>query len=101
MKPGDQIHTPGIHVDQDADLIAGRRVIRLPGWRCRSEGTSTCPLSHAGYVVSGTIHADMDDGAALEAGPGEAYLISPGHVASVLGDEPLVTIEFEPDSFRI
>jgi hypothetical protein len=36
----------------------------------------------------------MEDGAELEIGPGQAYVIEPGHDAMVIGDEPVVAIEF-------
>jgi uncharacterized cupin superfamily protein len=36
-----------------------------------------------------------DDGTVLELGPGEAYVIEPGHDAEILGDEAFVGFEFE------
>jgi hypothetical protein len=36
----------------------------------------------------------MDDGTEGEAGPGDAAVIPPGHNAWVIGDEPVVTIDF-------
>jgi uncharacterized cupin superfamily protein len=36
-----------------------------------------------------------DDGTVLELGPGEAYVIEPGHDAEILGDEGFVGFEFE------
>ena len=38
----------------------------------------------------------MNDGRELELGPGDAHLVGPGHDAWVVGDEPLVTIDFIP-----
>jgi uncharacterized cupin superfamily protein len=37
-----------------------------------------------------------DDGTKLEIGPGEAYVIEPGHDAEIVGDERFVGYEFEP-----
>jgi hypothetical protein len=35
----------------------------------------------------------MDDGREKECGPGEAYVIPPGHDAWVVGDEPVVSVD--------
>jgi uncharacterized cupin superfamily protein len=37
-----------------------------------------------------------DDGTVLEIGPGEAYVIEPGHDAEVVGQAQFVAFEFEP-----
>ena len=55
----------------------------------------SCQAAHLGYVVSGRIHIVQDDGAESDVGPGEAYRLDPGHDAWVIGDEPLVALEFE------
>jgi hypothetical protein len=70
----------------------------MPG--CRSlqvtrPGQLLEPDTHLGYVVSGRIHIASTDGADLDLGPGDAYRIDPGHDAWVVGDEPLVALEFE------
>jgi quercetin dioxygenase-like cupin family protein len=49
---------------------------------------------HTGVVLSGRLHIRMDDGREAEAGAGEAVLITPGHDAWVLGDEPCVMIDW-------
>jgi hypothetical protein len=36
-----------------------------------------------------------DDGTEMEIGPGQTYVIEPGHDARVVGDEPMVGFEFE------
>jgi hypothetical protein len=41
------------------------------------------------------MHIEHEDGTALEIGPGEAYVIAPGHEAWVIGDEPFVGVEFK------
>jgi hypothetical protein len=38
----------------------------------------------------------LDDGRERDLGPGDAHVVSPGHDAWVLGDEPCVTIDFIP-----
>jgi len=39
-----------------------------------------------------------EDGSEAELGPGEAYVIEPGHDAWVVGDDRLVAFEFESRS---
>jgi hypothetical protein len=36
-----------------------------------------------------------DDGTVLELGPGDAYVIEPGHDAEILGDDRFIGFEFE------
>ncbi len=70
-----------------------------PGWRWSIHvapmmGTSSCPIRHLGYSVSGTVHVEMDDGATLDIGPDTVFDIPPGHDQWVIGDEPWVSIEW-------
>ena len=70
-----------------------------PGWRWSTDtgpllGTTSCPMRHLGYAMSGTMHVVMDDGQALDVGPGEVFDIPPGHDKWVVGDESWVTIEW-------
>jgi len=70
-----------------------------PGWKWSEcikpvVGTDSCQAEHLGYAVSGRIHITHNDGTELDIGPGEAYLIAPGHDAWVIGDEPFVGVEF-------
>ncbi len=70
-----------------------------PGWRWSETmgpmlGTTSCPMRHLGYTVSGSIRVVMDDGQALDIGPDEVFDIPPGHDKWVLGDEAWVTIEW-------
>jgi uncharacterized cupin superfamily protein len=46
-------------------------------------------------VHSGRIGIKHEDGTELEIGPGDAYVIEPGHDAWVVGDERFVGFEFE------
>lgn len=76
------------------------RITAQPGWRWSEcikpvVGTESCQAAHLGYVVSGRIHIAHTDGTETDLGAGEAYRIDPGHDAWVLGDEPLVALEFE------
>ena len=72
-----------------------------PGWRWSEcvkpvAGTESCQVHHIGVVHSGRLGVKHDDGTELEIGPGQAYVIEPGHDAWVVGDERFVAFEFEP-----
>jgi hypothetical protein len=87
-----------IDVVQLGDTEVGRFTFE-PGWKWSEcvkpvVGTDSCQAEHLGYVVSGRIHIAHDDGTEADLGPGDAYLIAPGHDAWVLGDEPFVGVEF-------
>jgi hypothetical protein len=74
-----------------------------PGWKWSEcvqpvAGTDRCQLRHVGVVDSGQLHVEHDDGSVGEVGPGDAYVIEPGHDAWVIGDEPFVGFEFESTS---
>ena len=76
----------------------GRAEFR-PGWKWSNDvkpiaGTDSCQAPHTGYVVSGRLHVKMDDGTEAEAGPGDAIVVSPGHDAWVVGDEPCVMLDW-------
>jgi hypothetical protein len=71
-----------------------------PGWKWSEcvkpvAGTDSCQVRHLGVVDSGRLHVVHEDGTEVDLGPGDAYLIEPGHDAWVLGDERFVGYEFE------
>jgi mannose-6-phosphate isomerase-like protein (cupin superfamily) len=79
------------------DFSASRLVFE-PGWRWSENvkpiaGTDSCQVLHTGYHVSGRLHVRMDDGTEEEFGPGDAYVIPPGHDAWVVGEEPVVSVD--------
>jgi len=82
--------------------IGGRMVGRgtfEPGWRWSQDvkpiaGTDSCQVSHLGYVVSGRMRVQMDDGGEMELSAGDVVAIPPGHDAEVVGDEPCVMLDF-------
>lgn len=81
------------------DTTVGRATFQ-PGWRWSEcikpvVGTESCQARHVGTVVSGRLHIVHEDGTEGEPGPGDAYVIEPGHDAWVVGDEPFVAFEFE------
>jgi hypothetical protein len=70
-----------------------------PGWRWSENlkpiaQTDSCQIAHLGYVVSGRMKIEMDDGGEAEMGPGDAVAIPPGHDAVVVSDEPCVFVDF-------
>jgi mannose-6-phosphate isomerase-like protein (cupin superfamily) len=71
-----------------------------PGWRWDEcvkpvAGTDSCQARHVGAVISGRLHVAHDDGSETDVGPGDAYVVEPQHNAWVVGDEPVVALEFE------
>lgn len=70
-----------------------------PGWRWSEHvkpiaGTDSCLVQHVGYVLSGRMKVVMDDGAAVEVGPGDAFVMPAGHDAWTVGSEPCVLLDF-------
>ena len=88
------------HIDlvELGELAIGRAVFE-PGWRWSKHvkpivGTESCQVHHVGYVVSGHLHIEMNDGASLDVMGGDAFEIPPGHDAWVIGDEPWVSVDW-------
>jgi mannose-6-phosphate isomerase-like protein (cupin superfamily) len=86
--------------------VGGTTAARLtmePGWTWSGcvqpvVGTESCEHRHVGVVQSGRMRVKHDDGTVLDVGPGDAYVIEPGHDAEILGDERFVCFEFQPES---
>lgn len=82
--------------------ISGTEIHRLvpePGWRWSNDGkpiaqTPSCEAPHFQYHVSGRLAILMDDGTELIAGPGDVTSLPSGHDARVLGDEPVVVVDW-------
>jgi hypothetical protein len=89
------------HGDMRVVNISGATIGRAvfnPGWKWSNDvkplaGTDSCEAPHTGYVISGRLHVKADDAAESEAGPGDAFVISPGQDAWVVGDEPCVLLD--------
>jgi hypothetical protein len=78
------------------------RVALQPGWKWSQSvkpiaKTDSCQAGHHGVVLSGRLHAVMDDGSETEFGPGDAYYIAPGHDAWVVGNEAYVGMDIAAD----
>jgi DNA-binding CsgD family transcriptional regulator len=82
------------------------RELSQPGWRWSKDikpivGTDLCRAFHQLFVVSGHLHVEMEDGAELDIGAGDAAVIPPGHDAWVVGDEPCDQLDFSPDYVQL
>jgi hypothetical protein len=70
-----------------------------PGWRWSQDvkpvvKTDSCQINHLFYLISGKLHAKMNDGKEMEFNPGDMGLVPPGHDGwTVGGDEPAVWLE--------
>jgi hypothetical protein len=56
--------------------------------------TSSCEAPHFQYHVSGKLGIRMDDGTEIVAGPGDITSLPKGHDAWVIGDEPVVVVDW-------
>jgi ketosteroid isomerase-like protein len=76
-----------------------------PGWRFSVDigpvvGTMSCQTRHLGYVLSGRMHVQMDDGTDVEIGPGDLFDLPAGHDAWVTGDEACLMVDTSPEATR-
>ena len=98
----DEKRTPDkttLHVVDLGSAKAARLEAR-PGWRWSEcikpvVGGDSCQARHVGVVTSGRMHVAHDDGTEGEIGPGDAYIIEPGHDAWVVGDDVFTGYEFD------
>src|SRR5215211_6638085 len=98
----DETRTPDKTTVELVNLAGGQigRYTFQPGWRWSEcikpvVGTDSCQAHHIGLLVSGTMHVIHDDGSESDVSPGDAYEITSGHDAWVVGDEPVVGFEFD------
>lgn len=80
-------------------VVVGRATLE-PGWRWSESvqpiaRTDSCEAPHFQYHVSGVIRIRMDDGTEFECHPGDVSLLASGHDAWVVGDEPVVVVDFQ------
>lgn len=71
-----------------------------PGWKWSQHvkpiaNTASCQAAHTCYFIAGRMHVVMDDGQALEYGPGDFAVMPPGHDAWIVGEEPCVVIDWQ------
>jgi len=81
------------------ETTVGRAVFQ-PGWRWSTHvkpiaKTKSCEAPHLQYQVSGILHVLMDDGTERDLKAGDVALIPPGHDGWVVGNEPVVAVDFQ------
>jgi hypothetical protein len=82
--------------------IGGGAVGRLtfePGWRWSEHvkpiaGTDLCEAPHFQYHISGVLHVVQADGVEIDARPGDVTALPSGHDAWVVGNEPVVVVDW-------
>jgi hypothetical protein len=87
-----------------AEIVAvgGAEVGRLifePGWRWSTDvqplaKTASCEAPHFQYHVAGKLGIRMDDGTEFVATSGDITSLPRGHDAWVIGDEPVVVVDW-------
>lgn len=75
-----------------------QKVTAEPGWKWSEHlkpvvKTESCEKHHLFYVISGKLHARMNDGSEVEFSPGEVGVVPPGHDGWNAGNEPVVWLE--------
>ena len=98
----DETRTPAKTETRVVDLggLKAARMTLQPGWKWSEcikpvVQTDSCQLHHEGTLVQGRMHIAHNDGTEMEIGPGDAYVIQPGHDAWVVGDEAAIGFEFD------
>jgi len=71
-----------------------------PGWKWSESvqplaKTKSCEAPHYQYHVSGELMVKMDDGTMVQCKPGDISLLPMGHDAWVVGNEPVVVVDFQ------
>ncbi len=82
--------------------VGGTEIGRLvfePGWRWSEHvrpiaGTELCEAPHFQYHLSGTLRIQTADGQEFDATPGQVTSLPAGHDAWVVGDEPVVVVDW-------
>ncbi len=93
---------PFPHGRAEIVTVGGAEVGRLvfePGFRWSNDvrpiaNTASCEAPHFQYHVSGQLAIRMDDGTEFVAGPGDVTSLPSGHDAWVVGDEPVVVVDW-------
>jgi hypothetical protein len=97
----DKVMTPP-KAKMEVVTFGDKPVIKMtfhPGWKWSVDinptaGPQMCQMHHFGYQISGVLHLLDTDGMEIESKSGDIVDIRPGHDAWVVGDEPVVFIDF-------
>jgi hypothetical protein len=89
---------PGLSSSRSAAKVG--RAIFERDWRWASSvqpltKTRSCEAPHFQYHISGVLKIQIDDGTELECRPGDVSLLPSGHEAWVVGDQPVVVVDFQ------
>ncbi|UFS69535.1 cupin domain-containing protein [Geomonas sp. RF6] len=81
------------------DVTVGRLTLE-PGWKWSTcvqpiVQTKSCEAPHFQYHLAGTLMVIMDDGREFLCKAGGVSLLPEGHDAWVVGDEPVVIVDFQ------
>jgi quercetin dioxygenase-like cupin family protein len=90
------------HGKVDVVQIGGTAIGRAtfqPGWRWSQDvkpivQTESCQAEHLGYVISGRMTVQMDDGTRLTFGPGDVMSLPSGHDAWIEGNDVMEVVDF-------
>jgi len=100
-KPDEVRQFPGglLEIVKIGGATVGRATLE-PGWRWMTSvqplaKTKSCQAPHFQYHLSGVLHIVMDDGTVFEARAGDVTLLPSGHDAWVVGNEPVVLVDFQ------
>jgi len=91
------------HVRLDVGPAGAARVKRMiypSGFRWSRDmkpvvGTDLCMHAHVGFLARGEIHIEYADGCVVEHKAPQIVAIEPGHDGWVVGNNPVVLIEFD------
>ena len=75
------------------------RLVLQKGWKWSNDvkpiaKTDWCEAPHFQYLVSGKLHVKMGDGNEFDLQPGDVSYLPAGHDAWVVGDEPVVLVDW-------
>lgn len=89
------------HVDlvKLSSVALGREVLE-PGWRWSTHvkpiaGTERCEFHHVMFLIEGRMGVETRDGETREIAAEAVVDVAPGHDAWVVGDRPVVSIDFQ------
>jgi class 3 adenylate cyclase len=103
-EPDDVREVPNgrLEIYELGDIRLGRSILE-PGWRWSESikpiaRIELCEDHHIGFCMSGSAQIRLRGGAELVIGPNQFYEIPPGHDSWVIGDEPWVTVTWQPST---